>query len=295
MDIPADSTPFTVFVARPSTDAYVRSFEPSNQPRKDEIDPVFLDAMTVRHKVFILEQKVPLECEMDEDDPRSCHWVAHMSDGGDNTSAMSQQAVGCLRVVPYPQSPHPIPGAAYTIIDGVNELKGRWVRKSEAAKNGDVASKIPLPLPTSTTPQSELEFVPVSADDSLASATDGAGAGAVADRATSLHDGKEPYIKLGRIAVLSHLRGFRLGRFLVQTALDWIKANPTFFDEHDPEAAAATAETKFNGLVCVHAQVHALGFYTRLGFAVDEGMGTWWEEGIPHVGMFLRLDMNKKE
>ncbi|CAK7213037.1 hypothetical protein SCUCBS95973_001663 [Sporothrix curviconia] len=293
MSVPADNTPFTVFVARPNTDAYVRSAEPTAQPRKGEIDPTFLDAMTVRHKVFIVEQKVPLECELDEDDPRSCHWVAHMSDGGDNTSVISQQAVGCIRAVPYPQSPHPIPGAAYTIIDGVNEIKGRWVRKADAGSNGETP-KLPLSPPTSTTPQSALEFIPASADDTPAAAGSAGGAGG-ADRATSLHDGKEPYIKLGRIAVLPYFRGFRLGQYLVQTTLDWIKANPTFFDEHDPEAAAATAETKFNGLVCVHAQVHALGFYTRLGFAVDEGMGTWWEEGIPHVGMFLRLDLNKKE
>ncbi|CAK7233487.1 hypothetical protein SEUCBS140593_008619 [Sporothrix eucalyptigena] len=283
--LPAHSTPFTHFVACPSTDAYVRTSEPWSQPREAEIDKTFLDAMKVRHSVFIVEQKVPLECELDEDDPRSCHWVAHMSDGGANTSAMSQQAVGTIRVVPYPQVPHPVPGAAYTIANGVNVIKGRWVIKAEAGKDGET-SKVPPPPPTYTTPQSQLEFVPASPD-----AVEDEGE----DRATSLHDGKEPYVKLGRIAVLSYFRGFRLGQYLVQTTLDWIKANPTFFDEHDPEAAAATAKTKFNGLVCVHAQVHALRFYTRLGFVVDEGMGTWWEEGIPHIGMFLRLDLNKKE
>ncbi|CAK7264777.1 hypothetical protein SEPCBS119000_001168 [Sporothrix epigloea] len=282
-----DGNPFTSFVARPSTDAYDPSFEASAQPRSDEIDRTFLDAMTVRYKVFIVEQKVPLECELDEDDPRSCHWVAYMGHRADNGQAAPQQVVGCIRAVPYPQSPHPIPGAAYTIVDGVNRIKGRWVRKSnEARDDGELGS--PLPPPTASTPPSELEFVTASADDGLAAAQV-----AGADRATVLHNGIEPYIKLGRIAVLSEFRGLRLGQFLVQTALDWIKANPTYFDQHDSAAAAATAGCKFAGLVCVHAQTHALGFYTRLGFVIDEGMGTWWEEGIQHVGMFLRLDITQ--
>ncbi|CAK7271363.1 hypothetical protein SEPCBS57363_004579 [Sporothrix epigloea] len=288
MSVPADSKPFTAFVSRPNTNAYVRSFAASAQPRGDLINRTFLDAMTVRYKVFILEQKVPLECELDEDDPRSCHWVAYMSDGIDDTSPTSQLAVGCIRAVPYPQSPHPIPGAAYTIVNGLNQIKGRWVRRVEVARDAETPGLLLPPPPSYSTPQSELEFVPASAQDALAAAEV-----AGPDRATSLHNGKEPYIKLGRIAVLSNCRGLRLGQYLVQTALYWIKANPTYFDQHDPGAAAATAETKFDGLVCVHAQVHALGFYIRLGFVVDEDMGTWWEEGIPHVGMLLRLDMSK--
>ncbi|CAK7562409.1 MAG: hypothetical protein SEPTF4163_000252 [Sporothrix epigloea] len=290
MSIPADRKPFTTFVSRPNTNAYVRSFAPSAQPRGDEIDKTFLDAMKVRYKVFILEQKVPLECELDEDDPRSCHWVAYLRGGVDGTSPTSQLAIGCIRAVPYPQPLHPIPGAAYTIVDGVNQIKGRWVFREEAACDGETSGPfLPPPPPSYSTPPSQLEFVPVSAKDALAAAAEVAGP----DRVTSLHNGKEPYIKLGRIAVLSDYRGLHLGQYLVQTALDWIKANPTYFDQHDPEAEAATAEIKFDGLVCVHAQVHALGFYTRLGFVVDEDMGTWWEEGIPHVGMFLRLDLNK--
>lgn len=284
---PGDSVPFTVFVSQPSTEAYEVRFSPLAQPREAKLDPIFLDAMKVRHNVFILEQKVPLESELDEDDTRSCHWVAHMSDGGDNTSVMSQQAVGTIRVVPYPQPPHPVQGGAYSIIDGAVILKGRWVRKADGVQAGSTEAAAP---PTHTTPQSQLDYLPATEEDHAAEIAAAVGP----DRATSMHDGKEPYVKLGRIAVLSSFRGFRLGQYLVQTTLDWIQANPTYFDKVDPMAAAATAETKFNGLVCLHAQVQALGFYTRLGFVIDEGMGTWWEEGIPHVGMFRRLDLSKK-
>lgn len=281
---PGDSVPSSVTVSRPITEAYDVHFSPQDQPRKAEIDPIFLDAMKVRHNVFILEQKVPLESELDEDDTRSVHWVAHMTDSGDNTSPLSQQAVGTIRVVPYPQPAHPTPGGAYSIIDGAVILKGKWVRKDS---QGTAAAVAP---PTHKTPKSELEYLPATEADHEAENLAAVGP----DRATSMHDGKEPYVKLGRIAVLSSFRGFRLGQYLVQTAVDWIQKNPTYFDKVDPMAAAATAETKFNGLVCLHAQVQALGFYEKLGFEVDEGMGTWWEEGIPHVGMFSRLDLSKK-
>ncbi|KJR81269.1 uncharacterized protein SPSK_01241 [Sporothrix schenckii 1099-18] len=284
---PAGSVPFSVFVSRPSTEAYEVRFSPQDQPRAAEIDPTFLDAMKVRHNVFIMEQKVPLESELDEDDMRSVHWVAYMSDGGDNTS---QQAVGTIRVVPYPQPPHPMPGGAYSIIDGAVVLKGRWVRKSEQWLDSKDAAAAAAAPPLHTMPRSQLEYLPATEADLAAEIEAAIGP----DRATSLHDGKEPYVKLGRIAVLSSFRGFHLGQYLVQTALDWIQENPTYFDKVDPMAAAATTETKFNGLVCLHAQVHALGFYQRLGFVVDEGMGTWWEEGIPHVGMFRRLELSKK-
>ncbi|KAL1888973.1 hypothetical protein Sste5346_009241 [Sporothrix stenoceras] len=284
---PGDSVPFSIFVSQPSTEAYEVRFSPLAQPREAEMDSTFLDAMKVRHSVFIIEQKVPLESELDEDDTRSVHWVAHMSDGEDNTSLMSQQAVGTIRVVPYPQPPHPTPGGAYSIIDGAVILKGRWVRKAE---EGQADSRDPVAPPSYKTPQSQLEYLQATEADHEAEHLAAVGP----DRATSMHDGKEPYVKLGRIAVLSSFRGFRLGQYLVQTALDWIQENPTYFDKIDPMAVAATASTKFNGLVCLHAQVQALGFYEKLGFEVDEGMGTWWEEGIPHVGMFRRLDLSKK-
>ena len=31
--------------------------------------------------------------------------------------------------------------------------------------------------------------------------------------------------------------------------------------------------------------------YGKWGFQIDEKMGRWWEEDIPHVGMFTRLNI----
>ncbi len=288
-----ETVSLTAFVGQPATAAYDANSPPTAQPRAADLDPTFLDAMTVRYKVFVVEQQIGLATELDNDDTRSCHWVAYADKAADSaagtTAAASKQAIGTIRAVPYPQAPHPVVGGNYTIVNGVDTMTGRWV--VTAAEGADPSA--PPVLPTASTPPSQLTFVPAKEP------APGEGPRGerepeptpAGDRATSLHDGKEPYVKLGRIAVLAPYRSARIGRYLVQTTLDWIRTHPTYFDEHGAASAAAAATTKFSGLVCVHAQTHATGFYTRLGFVVDEGMGTWWEEGIPHVGMFLRLDL----
>jgi predicted GNAT family N-acyltransferase len=46
------------------------------------------------------------------------------------------------------------------------------------------------------------------------------------------------------------------------------------------------AEVEWNGRFCAHAQITARGFWERVGFVVDENMGTWKEENIEHCGMW---------
>lgn len=50
----------------------------------------------------------------------------------------------------------------------------------------------------------------------------------------------------------------------------------------------------WQGLICVHAQEQVAKAWARWGFQLDEGMGTWVEEGIDHVGMFQRLDIGSQ-
>ena len=45
----------------------------------------------------------------------------------------------------------------------------------------------------------------------------------------------------------------------------------------------------------VHAQKQVQGFWEKYGFKVDEGMGTWDEEGIEHVGMWRRIAVRKEK
>lgn len=102
----------------------------------------------------------------------------------------------------------------------------------------------------------------------------------VADRSTSFHDGKEPYLKLGRLAVVEEFRGNNLAGLLVNTVLSWLKANPSYFDPSVTElgleqmGATRSAEIpKWGGLVCVHAQEQVIGAWSKWGFHVDERMG----------------------
>lgn len=48
----------------------------------------------------------------------------------------------------------------------------------------------------------------------------------------------------------------------------------------------------FRGLICIHAQTGVQKVWRKYGFETDEGMGTWDEEGIEHVGMWKRVDVS---
>ncbi|KAL6253352.1 hypothetical protein RBB50_001075 [Rhinocladiella similis] len=71
-------------------------------PRPKDAPKIFLDAMDVRIKVFCDEQKCAIEPELDEDDPRSWHWVAYYTGGSG-----PDQPVSVIRIVPPPHGPHP--------------------------------------------------------------------------------------------------------------------------------------------------------------------------------------------
>lgn len=102
---------------------------PLDQPENDAVydtDPTravpqpFLDAMDVREQVYVKEQHIPLEHELDDDDARSFHWVAYASvptkatthgegsaGSGRKSSTSTKIPIGTIRLVPPPHAPHP--------------------------------------------------------------------------------------------------------------------------------------------------------------------------------------------
>lgn len=107
------------------TKLYDPSQPPTNQPQNDAADIAkavpqdFIDAMIVREAVFVKEQGVPLQNELDEDDPRSFHWVAYASvpakhaspDSATDSenrrkSTSTKVPVATIRLVPPPHPPH---------------------------------------------------------------------------------------------------------------------------------------------------------------------------------------------
>ncbi|EON96987.1 putative acyl- n-acyltransferase protein [Phaeoacremonium minimum UCRPA7] len=288
-------TPFVTLVEPSPLTGYDRTLPPAQQP--SHVPKGFLDAMEVREAVFVQEQGVPLEFELDEDDPRSCHWVVYASvnqtaepevrdpQTGDvvrpRRSVTRTQPIGTVRLVPFPHPPHPRPGGRYA--DG-KLLNADDVSPGAAARGEHTAGEH---VGDGVQPLSEAEERRLSSAQPYGP-----------DRPTDMHDGKEPYVKLGRLAVVPEFRGHKIGRLLVTTALSWMASHPGYFDPsvaHLGFEQLAIEEArdipKWNGLVCCHAQESVIGAWQKLGFEVDEAMGTWWEEGIKHVGMFQRLEI----
>lgn len=104
------------------------------------------------------------------------------------------------------------------------------------------------------------------------------------DRATSLHDGKEPYLQIGRLCILEEFRGHKFADVLIQTALKWASENAGVFKRGNLE---------WKGLVCVHASERAVTTWQRNGFVIDQLMGSWKLTGAKHFGLFLRLKIEK--
>jgi predicted GNAT family N-acyltransferase len=102
----------------------------------------------------------------------------------------------------------------------------------------------------------------------------------------------EPYIKLTRVAVLKEYRGLGLGRRLVDEALGWARGHVEEIEEACRRVVGR--ELRWKGLVLVHAQVQGEKMYERFGFVTDEKMGKWDEEGIEHVGMWKRIDLEPR-
>ncbi|KAK5128898.1 hypothetical protein LTR85_000231 [Meristemomyces frigidus] len=246
---------------------YDRTKSPTHQPQNDAADPAkaipqgFIDAMTVREEVFVKEQKVPLENELDDDDERSFHWVVYASipakqsspevkaQNGDGTvvpnrrvSTSTKIPIGTLRLVPPPHPPHPTPGSHH---------------KADAL-DGDLRKD-----------------------------------------STVVHDSKEAYVKLGRMAVIPEFRGAGISKLLLETALAFAREHPyEIMPHYDPTKVEALrqesdrgASMDWKGLVLLHAQAGVQKVYKKYGFDTDESMGVWVEEGIEHVGMWKRVDI----
>ncbi|KAL1892940.1 hypothetical protein Cpir12675_004350 [Ceratocystis pirilliformis] len=245
----------------PPTDltAYQREIPAAKQPL---IPAIFHDSMVVRTDVFITEQNVPPESEFDADDPRSCHLVAYDTVKDADGITARKVPVGTVRIVPFPHAPHPTPEESY------------W---SGVLKTDDPAQTGPAATPSTH------HKIKVDRNGM-----------ALVDRATNMHDGREPYFKLGRLAVQKEYRGKGIADALVRTALKWISENATSFGSALVLTSEGSGESlKFKGLVCAHAQVKAIRSWARWGFIVDEEMGTWNEEGISHVGMFQRVPVSE--
>lgn len=252
--------------------SYDRTKAAADQPARD-IPTTFLDAMTVRERVFVEEQGVPLANEFDDDDPRSFHWVVYASVG----TSSSSNGNGSDSASPPSEGTHD---------DSLQEERRRSDPSAHRVAVGTIRL-VPPPHPPHPAPSDAHKL-----DNSLHAP------------ATSLHVAKgtpvvEPYIKLGRLAVIAPYRKLGLAALLVRTALDWAAQNgyQVMSPPRPEEIEMAKAEGReedlesWNGSTLVHAQSWLVRFWGQFGFVKDDEMGEWDEEGIMHVGMWLKLKL----
>lgn len=253
---------------------------------------LFLAALKVRFEVFVIEQHCSAANEIDTDDATSWHWVIYA-----------------------PASPPPNNDDRPGQDEGHHLNNKNDKNENSKIKNEESGSGSLIPVAT-------IRLVPFSPSPPTAAPPSGEGGGGAAAEqqqqhipthtATKMWNGKEAYIKLGRLATLRSHRGLGFGRVLIESALKWavenastllsVRRQPRVTGEGEGEGERVKEEEEegeegngWNGLVLVHAQRDVEAWYRSVGgFVTDEGMGVWMEEGIEHVGMWRRLGLREK-
>jgi predicted GNAT family N-acyltransferase len=245
------TTEFVGFLPPPgdSIAQYDRKAHFDGQP--DSVPDKFREAMSVREEVFVNEQGVPLENELDEDDARSFHWITYASVGTSHTSP--------------PVSP--------TKQHRGGESHSRRASKDEE-RRGSTANRVAVGTIRLVPPPHPHHHAP----DGLESS-----------RRTYVKLGRlatlPPYRKLGlsKLLINSALEWARENPREIVKPVAPAEAEIAKLEGKE-------VQEPWNGWVLVHAQTEVEGLWTKYGFERDLQMGTWDEEGIEHIGMWKLLD-----
>ncbi|KAH7042199.1 acyl-CoA N-acyltransferase [Macrophomina phaseolina] len=245
-----------------------------------DIPTTFKDAMTVRERVYVEKQGVPLTNVFDEDDPRSFHWVVYASVG---TSSCNRNNGGNSTSTPFNR----------TTNDSLSPQAVR--RRSDPTANRVAVGTIRLVPPPRPPPRRP------SAPSDIHNLDNSMHIPATVPHVANDTPMIEPYIKLGRLAILPAYRKLGLATLLVRTALDWAAQNsyqvlspPRPEDAERAKAKGCEGELEaWRGSCRVRTQSSLEKFWRLFGFVRDESMGEWEEEGVMHVGMWLRLNLRE--
>ncbi|KAI0399218.1 acetyltransferase [Xylaria palmicola] len=292
------------------------------------IPDAFKHSMSIREVVFVEEQGRLLENEFDEDDARSWHFIQYASVKSNEGPRDPQPVnspdyigartipIGTLRIVPFPHPPHPPVGGRYIggklqpsdAAAGAATTNGNPSANENSSANGNPstngnrsaygAPNVHSRIDENDPPGDYLNGGETMSIDyhirSLLMST----VPPMPARQTDFHDGIELYIKVGRVAVLPEYRHLNVADQLWSAAKQFLLENPTQFNPNirglglDATSVGDPHQIPmWNGLVCLHAQQSAAEVYRGWGFRVDKAMGKFYEDNIPHVGMFQRLDI----
>ncbi|KAF7903469.1 uncharacterized protein EAF01_006518 [Botrytis porri] len=254
---PPQQTPHPT-TPRPHLHTWTRHLPASSQssPSITQI-PIFKDSCSVREQVFVYEQRaVPLIHHLDNDDARSVHFVIYAPP---NPHSLLSDSDLETSQIPY------IPVGTLRLLPYPDTLRPL------------PHTRIVAGSPTEEIPPSSTFFFQASPTYKI-------------NPATTFHDGIEPYIRLGRLAVLKEYRGKGYADILIQAALKWAGEHPRFSEEALREEEKGRVP-EWKGLVCLYARDVAVRTWERNGFVVDEGMGSWWEVGVRILGMVQRVSV----
>lgn len=222
---------------------------PSN-PNPATNNPIFTDAMHIRHAVFVQEQHCRAEEEIDDDDARSWGWViyAHhhqnnQQDGGDAEGEDKGEAVGTIRLVPPPHISHN------------HHLTG-----SSATATATATASVP-PGQAAKYDYEHEPYIKISRVAILA-----------------------PFRGYGLSRLLMRtVEDWAANNKAVIDQMYYSQFAQNLDDGLEEGGGG------WNGLIGLHAQVQVERMYAGMGYKTDEAMGRWDEEGIEHVGMFKRV------
>jgi predicted GNAT family N-acyltransferase len=286
--------------------SFNRSLSATEQSKPNSIPQAFMDAMAVREVVFVDEQHVPWDRELDSEDANCHHFVAYA-----NVAVKTKKAIPLDQPLPpgAEGSPDTAPSSSRPRSSGRPRSSTDASRRRSSADGASPSIEGGMNKPVGT-----IRIVPPEGVVAPASRRSSSTAGLVtspvqetlpppADDNPTPHPTlypNEPYIRLGRLATLPEFRGMGLSRLLINTALDYARKNPRQFSPviDVTEIAAAIQEgvptpEPWKGLIVVHAQKWRTdALWQKYGFQLDRGMGEWMEEGIMHVGMCLKVDVN---
>lgn len=242
------------------------------------VPQTFQDAMAVREEVYG-EQGVPLEAEFDDDDARSWHWVAYASVATSSGSPPKNMRA-----------------------HGPNTPADDARRASATASRVPVATIRLIPPPHGPNKYVE-EHNQVDRHPDAEPP----------DESERKHT-SEPYVKLGRLAVLTPYRKLGLSKLLINAVFDFARNNsdkiyrppsPTALEMAQMQGHNKEKEITWQGLVMIHAQADIQYMWEKHGFREelknDKGEVEiaaephWMEEGIDHVAMWKRLHLEKEK
>jgi hypothetical protein len=162
--------------------------------------------------------------------------------------------IGTLRVVPFPHPPHPPNGAVFVdgdilpveddntpdgTVNGVNGNTNENVPPHHGTGPGNgiditgTENPVTAATPTTSSGNSSTNSTPKRKRSMLSQVDERRRQSALPfgnDRATDFHNGKEPYIKLGRVAVSQPYRGHGVAEQLWNTAKKWLLTHPDYFN-----------------------------------------------------------------